>query len=122
MYVTSNHQVRMALGSAVMIVAAGVFVGLLGALIRYAGWTWLIAGYDPNRLTDEEGLADFMGFYVLVIAGLTVAIGALEAVDPSGPAGWYWLPYVVAVFVLTARMIRGGRRFETEADTAGNPS
>lgn len=107
----------MALGPGVTIVAAGIFVGLLGALIRYAGWTWLIAGYDPDRVTDEDGLADFVGFHALVIAGLTLAVGVLEAVDPAGPERWFWLPYVVAVVALTARMIRGSQRFETDGDT-----
>ena len=112
----------MALDPATSIVAAGVFVGLLGALIRYAGWTWLIAGYDPDRVTDEDGLADFIEFHALVIAGLTLVVGVLETVDPAGPERWFWLPYGVAVFALTARMIRGSRRFETDGDAAGEPS
>jgi hypothetical protein len=43
---------------AVNTIVAGVFVGILGVLIKYVGVMELIAGYDPETVTDEEGLAD----------------------------------------------------------------
>jgi hypothetical protein len=102
---------------AILAVAGGLFVGVLGLLIKYAGATQLIAGYDPERVTDEAGLADYVGTRTLLVAVLTVAVGLLEVWEPTADANWYWLGYVVAVFAVGAQMIRGARRFE-DSETA----
>ncbi|MFC7174968.1 hypothetical protein ACFQL0_19635 [Haloplanus litoreus] len=36
-------------------IGAGIFVGILGVLIKYVGVVDLIAGYDPEKVADEEG-------------------------------------------------------------------
>ncbi|SDQ59837.1 DUF3784 domain-containing protein [Natronobacterium texcoconense] len=104
----------MSVGTSVTLLAAATFVGTLGALIKYAGMTSLIAGYDPDRVTDEEGLADFVGMNALYVAGLTLAVAIVEYADPFGGTGSdvVWLVFVVGVFALAIRMIAGARRYE----------
>lgn len=63
---------------ALLVIAIELFVGILGILIRYAGMRHLIAGCDPDRVTDKEGLANFIGIYTLIVALLTVCVGLLE--------------------------------------------
>lgn len=96
-----------------LLVGVGLFVGVLGVLIRFAGWTSLIAGYDPDRVEDDAGLARFVGTNALVVAALTVALGALEYTEPTGGANWYWFVYAVVVLGIGVRMVRGSRRYET---------
>jgi hypothetical protein len=103
---------------AILAVAGGLFVGVLGLLIKYAGASELIAGYDPEQVTDEAGLADFVGTRTLVVAALTVGVGLLELWEPTAGATWYWVVYVVAVFGIGAWMIRGSRRYEATPDDA----
>lgn len=80
--------------------------------------TQLIAGYDPDRVTDEEGLANFVGAYTLVVAALTVGVGVLEFWEPTADSGWYWVAFVVAVVAIAVRMIRGARRYESPSGRA----
>ena len=95
-----------------LLVAAGL-VGTLGVLIKYVGMVNLIAGYDPDKVTDKEGLADFVGTNALYVAGLTLLLAAIEYIQPFDGYRGVWILYVLAVGLITVRMIRGGRRYET---------
>ena len=48
--------------------STGLLLLTLGLLIR-RGMTWLIAGYDPSRVTDERGLANWSGACLLSMGG-----------------------------------------------------
>ncbi|MDB2284468.1 DUF3784 domain-containing protein [Halorubrum ezzemoulense] len=98
---------------AITTITAGVFVGILGVLIKYVGMMELIAGYDPETITDEEGLADFIGTNALYVAALTIGVGILEFRAATSDSGWYWIVFVIAVAAIAIRMIRGARRFES---------
>ncbi len=95
-----------------LLIVAGV-VGTLGVLIRYFGMASLIAGYDPDKVTDQEGLADYIGMNVLYVAGLTLLVAAMEYTQPFDGIRGIWIVYILAVGLLTIRMVRGGRRYET---------
>lgn len=101
---------------AILAVAGGLFVGILGLLIKYAGAMHLIAGYDPEKVTDDEALANFVGTRTLLVAILTISVGLLEFWEPTAGATWYWLVYVVVVFAVAAQMIRGARRYEESSE------
>jgi len=95
--------------SALLLFAAGLFIAYLGYRIRYRGDVHLIAGYDAERVTDDEGLAALVG-------GVTVALGALH--PTSGVALLYfppdlafWSGYGLAMAVGLAVVLVGGRRF-----------
>ena len=96
----------------VLILAAG-FVGALGILIKYFGMVNLIAGYDPKRVTDKEGLADFVGTNALYVAGLSVIVAVAEYTQPFEGYEAIWIFYVLGVGLLAVRMIRGARKYET---------
>jgi hypothetical protein len=100
---------------AVTAIAAGVLVGVLGILIKYVGMMELIAGYDPETVTDAEGLADFIGTNTLYVAVLTIGVGILELRSSTVDGGWYWIVFVIAVVVIAIRMVRGARRFESSS-------
>ena len=102
-------------------IGAGIFVGSLGILIKYVGVMELIAGYDPQKVTDEEGLADFIGTNTLYVAVLTVGIGVLELQSAPGDSGWYWIAFLIAVVAIAIRMVHGARRYEsTSEQTSAN--
>ncbi|WP_247001820.1 DUF3784 domain-containing protein [Halosolutus gelatinilyticus] len=103
----------MSTGTIVSLLVAAGFVGLFGALIKYAGMVSLIAGYDPDAVTDEEGLADFIGTNTLYVAALLLAVAAVEYAEPIDASEGVWIAFVVGVGLLTVRMIRGTRRYET---------
>lgn len=86
----------------VLAVVAGVLC-LLGLAIRVGGAVELIAGYDAERVTDEDALADLVGGLLLAVAALTAVVGALDAGDPlSIGAAPYWAGYLVFVLAGTS--------------------
>ncbi|ELZ13031.1 hypothetical protein C478_08928 [Natrinema thermotolerans DSM 11552] len=94
-----------------LLVTAG-FIGAFGVLIKYFGVVELIAGYDPERVTDEEGLADFIGTNTLYVALLVLLVAAVEYTDSFGGSDAVWIAFAVGVVVLAVRMIVGARRYE----------
>lgn len=103
--------------AAIALVASAGFVGLLGVSIKYFGRVELIAGYNPERVADEEGLADFVGTNALYVAALLFLVAAVEYAEPFGGdgAGLVWLAFTVGVLGLAVRMIRGARRYEVDS-------
>lgn len=95
-----------------LLLAAG-FVAILGILIKYFGMVDLIAGYNPDSVTDKEGLADFVGTNALYVAGLTVLVAVAEYTQPFGGYRAIWIPYVLGVGLLAVRMVRGARHYES---------
>ncbi|MFD1563068.1 DUF3784 domain-containing protein [Haloarchaeobius amylolyticus] len=95
-----------------LIVTAG-FIGALGILIKHFGIVQLIAGYDPDRATDEAELADFVGTNVLYVAALVLLVAIVEATAPDRSDS-VWIAFVAGVGLLTVRMIRGARRYESD--------
>jgi hypothetical protein len=79
--------------------AGGVLVTLLGILIKFAGWTWLLAGYSESTLAiPDEVVQDLAGSTLLRIGIALLAVGVL-AVVTTLPT---YLTIVVAVGIMLA--------------------
>ncbi|WP_217907007.1 DUF3784 domain-containing protein [Candidatus Nanohalobium constans] len=89
--------------------AAGLFIAALGILIRYRGATSLIAGFDLEKISDEEGLSNFIGLNAVYVASLTIVIGLIEYSQFQSKI--YWYIYTAAVVLLILRMIVGARDY-----------
>lgn len=90
--------------------AAGV-TGVVGVLIREFETLELIAGYDPEQVTDDEGLARFIGTAALVLAGLTALVGGLELVRPGDGQPVVYTVYAGVTALLVGYMIYGAQRY-----------
>jgi len=91
-----------------LVLLGGAVVCYLGYRIRYRGDVVLIAGYDSERVTDDEGLAALVGGVVVALGLVHVVFGlALLAVPPTLE---FWLAYVAAMAVgLGVVQVRGRR-------------
>jgi len=82
---------------------AGLVVTVLGALVRFAGWTFLLAGYDASSAVPEPYVESVAGNSLLRVGLACVAVGALDAIvgTPS------FLPAVVtaAILLVVGRMV-----------------
>jgi hypothetical protein len=94
-----------------VLLATALVVGSFGAAIR-SGYTQLVAGYDPDRVTDEDGLAAFVGRYLLVIAVLIFGVGTLELAGVLPDTAWPWLVLTAVILAITLRLAVGMRQFE----------
>jgi len=112
----------MSVAEPLSLLGTGAFVALFGVLIKYFGYVNLIAGYDPERVTDEDALADFVGTRILAVAALTFAVAGADHVASGDGTPWHWYAYVVLVVALAAWMVVGARRYEDSGDDAGRGS
>ncbi|MCL9814785.1 DUF3784 domain-containing protein [Natranaeroarchaeum aerophilus] len=94
-----------------MLVATAVLT-LIGVLIKYFGVVELIAGYDPDKIEDEDGLATFIGTQTLYVAALTAIVAGFEYTQPFDGYQGIWIVFVVGTLAVTVRMVRGARRYE----------
>ena len=76
----------------------GVLLLTAGALIKFRGWTFLLAGYDKTSPVPDEVVADIAGNTVLRIGLAEIALGVLIVITdiPS------YLPVVFEVIILLA--------------------
>lgn len=99
---------------AIGFVSAGMLLATFGELIR-RGETWLIAGYDPERISDELGLAKFCGSGILLMGAASGFVGGLAATLPENVCLVAVLLFVASVFGGTLLLYFGARRFVKHA-------
>ncbi|WP_436931396.1 hypothetical protein [Halosimplex halobium] len=95
--------------------AVGVVALVVGALVRYRGWTFLVAGYDETSPIPEDVVAEMAGSTVLRVGVATVALGVVEAV--TTPPDYLGTIFGLAVAVAVARLVY---RLNTYAPGAAN--
>lgn len=83
---------------------AGAVVTLLGALIKFVGWTWLLAGYSESTSpVPDDVVRDIAGNTVLRIGIALLGVGALTAV--TNPPSSLDLVVAAVVVVAVARLV-----------------
>lgn len=59
---------------------AGAFVTLLGGLIKFAGWTWLLAGYSESTSpVSDDVVRDTAGNTILRVGIVAFVVGVLAS-------------------------------------------
>lgn len=94
-------------------ISGGVLIALAGWLIKYRGWTFLVAGYDTTSSVSEEVIGDIVGTTVLRVGIATAALGVLMTGTPL-PATLRTL-FGVLVLLAVFRMLY---RIRTQASGA----
>jgi len=61
--------------------AAGAIVAVLGGLLKFVGWTWLLAGYSESTSpVPDDVVRDIAGNTLLRVGIAVTAIGVLASV------------------------------------------
>lgn len=78
--------------------AVGAVLAVAGSLIKFLGWTFLLAGYDETSPVPDGVIADMAGNTVLRVGLAAIAFGMIFTVaDPPS-----YLPLVVEGVILIA--------------------
>ena len=100
---------RSALPAVVLAAAAAVLLAV-GHRVRVRRDLALIAGYGPRRVHDADGLARWVGGWVLALGGATLAAAVAALAWPRvGP--WLGRPYAALVFATAVAIVIGARRY-----------
>ncbi|WP_135534077.1 hypothetical protein [Halostella pelagica] len=78
--------------------AVGIALTIAGGLIKFAGWTFLLAGYDDSSPVPDDVIADIAGNTVLRI-GLAVTVFGVIASVTEIPS---YLPLLIEGAILLA--------------------
>ncbi|EMA55818.1 DUF3784 domain-containing protein [Halococcus thailandensis] len=99
----------MALERFLLIAVSGLFIAIIGYLIKYRGMVQLVAGYDPDEVVNEAGLGNFIGTLAIVVGAVTIMTGILDYQDIGDGILWY----VFGVFVVGSAgvMVVGANRY-----------
>lgn len=96
-------------------VAVGVVVVIVGYLIRFREWTFLIAGYDRTSVVPPEVAADVVGSTVLRIGVVTIAFGV--AIAAGGGSRLLEVVFAAVVVVAVARIVYRLHTYTPDEDT-----
>lgn len=93
-------------GGALEWLVAGTLLVLAGALVKFRGWTFLLAGHDSTAAVPEAVVADVAGSTVLRVGIATAALGAvmLQTELPSRLRLLFGALVVVAVLRMVYRV------------------
>lgn len=84
--------------------ASGAFVAILGALIEFAGWTWLLAGYsESTSAVPDDVVQDMAGNTILRVGIAVFVFGILASV--TNPPSYLGLVVVAVVLLAVLRLI-----------------
>mgnify|MGYP000315483877 CR=1 FL=1 len=67
-------------GGALEWLAVGCLLTVAGALIKFRGWTFLLAGYDESASIRDDVVQNLLGNSILRIGIALVLVGIFEAV------------------------------------------
>jgi hypothetical protein len=95
---------------AVVLAAVAAALLAVGYRIRVRRDVALIAGYDPRRVRDADGLARWVGGWALALGGATLAAAAAALAWPGvGPL--LGRPFGALVLATAAAIVLGARRY-----------
>lgn len=100
----------------------GISFFFVGYLIKFQGMVEMLAGYDPSRVTDKQGLANWVGsnFFLLgVVSFFTAAVGLIAR---GLNVTVLVLAHVAVLLALILRIALGTRRYEKGAGNSAGPS
>ena len=98
-----------------VLIAVTAFMGLtcfvLGYLVGKKQMVEILAGYDPAKVTDRKGLANWVGTNLILMGILAFVSAGLMAVVSEG-RGILFLVYALgAVPLLCVRIVLGNRKY-----------
>ena len=76
--------------------------------------TTLIAGYDPAKVKDEQGLSRFIGVLTFFIGLFTILFPWVYGFEKTKPLLWV-LYYCVPIIILVLIMVIGSTKFEDKS-------
>lgn len=84
--------------------ASGLFITVLGALIKFAGWTWLLAGYSKSTSPVPDDVVQDMAGNTILRVGITIFVfGVLASVIE--PPSYLGLIIGAAIVIAVLRLL-----------------
>jgi len=83
--------------------AVGVLLTIAGVLIKFRGWTFLLAGYDETGEIPDDVVQDIAGNTVLRVGLAVFAIGILVSV--TNPPSYLGILVGAGIVLAVLRMV-----------------
>ena len=93
-------------------IAFGIIIVLLAYLIGRHKMLEVLAGYEPDKISDKEGLAKWVGANLLLMGLAGIFSGIVALLFEQAARGAFWSFFVV-IALICARIVMGNRRYQT---------
>jgi len=92
----------------------GILLLLLGYLVKYRQWTWLIAGYNTSSRKekdkyDKDALCKGMGNFLFILAGLNFISAAGSFLNWAWLVNAGWITFIAAIIIFLVYANTGNR-------------
>ncbi|MDE5413199.1 DUF3784 domain-containing protein [Alkalihalobacterium chitinilyticum] len=92
----------------------GLFFILLGYLIKYKQWSWLIAGYNTSSKEekatyDKQALCNGVGNFIFLLSGLLFITGLGEFLNMTWITKYSWIIAIIAIILFLIYANTGNR-------------
>ncbi len=101
-------------GATLVINSIAFILIFLGAFIWKTRAVELVAGYEPEKTTDPEGLARCIGINMIAMGALVLAGNFLGVLFPGIPFEYKLGFILLAIAVFTVRAVAQCRKFERD--------
>lgn len=90
----------------------GIFLILTGLIIWRLKIARIIAGYDPERVTDSDGMARWVGQNLILMGILIFLLALIEIMFPKIKNGFIISAYLIIVAGLSIVILSGTRKYK----------
>jgi len=98
----------------------GLLMLVLGYLVKYRRWSWLIAGYNTSSAEEKDqydtaALCNGVGNFLFILATLLFIAALGEYMDRAWIVSAAWIMFIAATVVFLVYANTGGR-YRKKAD------
>lgn len=90
----------------------GMFLILIGLIIWRLKIAWIIAGYDPERVADNDGMSRWVGINLILMGTLIIFLEISEIIFPSIGIGFIIPAYLIIVAGLSIVILIGTGKYK----------
>ncbi len=91
---------------AIVLVVLGVAMVAAGVMMRKYQLLKLLGGYDPNKVADKQGLANWLGANMILMGLLIIVAGVLKM------AVYVSIVLLGVILAISIRTVLGAGRYE----------
>lgn len=93
----------------------GIFLILIGLMIWKLKIAWIITGYDPERVTDKDGMARWVGRNLVLMGILIILLEMTEIILPNIKISFIIPAYLIIMTGVSIVTIAGTGKYKSKS-------
>jgi len=106
------QEVKEILVFSILSITMGLIIFVIGVIIRRYKVVELLSVYNPKKVVDKDGLANWAGSKLILTGVMVVLIGIFAYVLPVSNDTFYIVALIIVSIIMTVWTSIGYRRYE----------